>query len=102
MRPELLLTLSLCLPLIYAKDECIKFSTNDTTAATYDYHRFFDFRNLHSDNPSAVAASTVQSQSFSAVPWTTGWNARSWLRPQATKQTIDMHYNPSQIFSSQS
>ncbi|KAF1830396.1 concanavalin A-like lectin/glucanase [Decorospora gaudefroyi] len=85
--------------------ECTRFSTNGSTAATYQFHRFYDFRNLH-ESLSRIATSTslndaipnsASSKIISAAPWGSGWNARKWFRPAPRKDTVDMQYTPSSI-----
>ncbi len=90
--------------------ECTRFSTNGSTAATYDYYRFYDFRhlsgNIDGDAASALSygegyttteSSNGQSKIIEAVPWISGWNARDWFRPSPRENTVDMHYKPSRV-----
>ncbi|EMD95355.1 glycoside hydrolase family 16 protein [Bipolaris maydis ATCC 48331] len=93
-----------------AAEDCTVFSTNGSTAATYDFYRFYDFRNLDEslvgnadtvpdsgDKQSITVTSNGQSKIIAASPWGTGWDARYWLRPAAREDTIDMHYTPSSV-----
>jgi len=90
--------------------ECTRFSTNGSTAATYGFYRFYDFRQLHeyADVDAASAKSygeghTVtesasgQSKIIQAAPWVSGWNARDWFRPSPRDDTVDMYYKPSRV-----
>ena len=97
-----------------AAEECNRFSTNGSAAATYDFYRFYDFRNLDglvgdagtiacSENSCLTSVkSNGQSKIITASPWSTGWDARYWLRPVAKNGTIDMYYSPSSISISMS
>lgn len=91
-------------------EDCTRFSTNGSTAAIYDFYRFYDFRNLgeshvgdaattsHDDGSyTESVASNGQSKIIAASPWSAGWNARYWLRPAAKNDTIDMHYTPARV-----
>ncbi|EUC29998.1 glycoside hydrolase family 16 protein [Bipolaris zeicola 26-R-13] len=93
-----------------AAEDCTVFSTNGSTAATYDFYRFYDFRNLSEsllgnadtvpdsgEKQSITVASNGQSKIIAASPWSAGWDARHWLRPAAREDTIDMHYTPSSV-----
>ncbi|KAH6865314.1 concanavalin A-like lectin/glucanase domain-containing protein [Alternaria rosae] len=93
-----------------AAAECNRFSTNGSTASTYDFHRFYDFRQLHDDiNGDAASASSYgeghtvtesasgQSKIIEAAPWVSGWNARDWYRPSSREDTVDMYYKPSRV-----
>jgi len=88
--------------------DCTQFSTNGSTASTYDFHRFYDFRQLHDDiDGDAASASSYgeghtdteaasgQSKIIQAAPWVSGWNARDWYRPSPRDDTVDMYYKPS-------
>ena len=90
--------------------ECTRFSTNGSTASTYDFHRFYDFRQLHDDiDGDAASASSYgeghtdmeaasgQSKIIQAAPWVSGWNARDWYRPSPRDDTVDMYYKPSRV-----
>ena len=87
--------------------ECTRFSTNGSTAATYSFHRFYDFRQLHEyDDVDAASASSYeqghtdtdgQSKIIAAAPWVSGWNARDWYRPSPRDDTVDMYYKPSRV-----
>lgn len=93
-----------------AAEDCTVFSTNGSTAATYDFYRFYDFRKLSEslisdadtvpdsdDKQSITVTSNGQSKIIAASPWSAGWDARHWLRPAAREGTIDMHYTPSSV-----
>jgi hypothetical protein len=82
-----------------AAADCDRFSTNGSIAATYLYHRFYDFRNLHqsASGDAAAASSNGQSRIVSAAPWDSGWDARDWLRPASKEDTLDMQYAPSSV-----
>ena len=93
-----------------AAAECTRFSTNGSTASTYDFHRFYDFRQLHDDiDGDAASASSYgeghtdteaasgQSKILQAAPWVSGWNARDWFRPSPRDDTVDMYYKPSRV-----
>lgn len=93
-----------------AAAQCNRFSTNGSTAATYDFHRFYDFRQLHEiANVDAASASSYgeghsitesasgQSKIIQAAPWVSGWNARDWYRPSPREDTVDMYYKPSRV-----
>ncbi|EUC41592.1 glycoside hydrolase family 16 protein [Bipolaris oryzae ATCC 44560] len=93
-----------------AAEDCTVFSTNGSTAAMYDFYRFYDFRNLSEslignvdtvsdsgEKQSITVASHGQSNIIAASPWSAGWDVRHWLRPAAREDTIDMHYTPSSV-----
>jgi hypothetical protein len=96
--------------LVQVTAECTRFSTNGSTAATYDYYRFYDFRHLrgsiHGDAASGLSygegymtteSSNGQSKIIKAAPWISGWNARDWFRPSPRENTVDMYYEPSRV-----
>jgi hypothetical protein len=109
-KPALLLAAATLSSTASAAPQCNTFLTNGSTAATYQYHRFYDFRNLKKsagvDTASASAgkdgyavssSSNGQSKIVSAAPWDSGWVARDWYRPAAKEDTIDMQYAPSRV-----
>ncbi|KAF2112781.1 concanavalin A-like lectin/glucanase domain-containing protein [Lophiotrema nucula] len=106
MRSDELLYLVTTISLIsvHVAAECTRFSTNGSTAGNYDFYRFYDFRNIQSssNNIPAVAEPKGQSEVFSAAPWRSGWDARSWFRPASKAQNLDMQYTPTEIFISNS
>ncbi|KAF1940093.1 concanavalin A-like lectin/glucanase [Clathrospora elynae] len=79
--------------------ECNQFSTNGSTAARYDFYRFYDFRNLHisGDSPSISASSNGKSKIVAATPWSSGWDSKNWHRPAAKEDTLPMQYAPSEL-----
>ncbi|CAN9442103.1 unnamed protein product [Alternaria alternata] len=106
----LLLAFAASFLLVQVSAECTQFSTNGSTAATYDFYRFYDFRNVRDNiDGDAAAASSYgksytatesangQSKIIEAAPWNSGWNARDWFRPSPKNDTIDMHYKPSRV-----
>lgn len=106
----LLLAFAASFLLVQVSAECTQFSTNGSTAATYDFYRFYDFRNIRDniDGDAATASSygksytatesaNGQSKIIEAAPWNSGWNARDWFRPSPKNDTIDMHYKPSRV-----
>jgi hypothetical protein len=93
-----------------AAADCNTFLTNGSTAATFQYHRFYDFRNLHGsagvdaasapsgkDGYSVSSSSNGQSKIVAAAPWDSGWDARNWFRPAPKEDTVDMQYTPSRV-----
>ncbi|KAF2785937.1 glycoside hydrolase family 16 protein [Melanomma pulvis-pyrius CBS 109.77] len=101
MRSDISLPFSIAAAFLLAKvaAECTQFSTNSSTAARYNFYRFYDARNLYnSSKKSAVSESSAQSKTFSTVPWSTGWDARSSFKPAFTAQTLDMQYTPAGVF----
>ncbi|CAA9957150.1 Glycoside hydrolase family 16 protein [Pyrenophora teres f. maculata] len=106
----LLLALNTSLCVVAATAECTRFSTNGTVAATYDYYRFFDFRQLRGSLDETAASSSSredgvkitesskgQSKIVAAAPWNADWTPRDWFRPAPKEDTVDMYYTPSQI-----
>ncbi|CAN9456787.1 unnamed protein product [Alternaria alternata] len=106
----LLLAFAASVLLVQVSAKCTQFSTNGSTAATYDFYRFYDFRNIRDNiDGDAAAASSYgksytatesangQSKIIEAAPWNSGWNARDWFRPSPKNDTINMHYKPSRV-----
>jgi hypothetical protein len=106
----LLLALATSFLIAQVTAECTQFSTNGSTAATYDFYRFYDFRQLRGniDGDAASASSygkgytmtesaNGQTKIIEAAPWISGWNARDWFRPSPRDDTVDMHYKPSRV-----
>jgi hypothetical protein len=106
----LLLAFAASFLFVQVSAECTQFSTNGSTAAIYDFYRFYDFRQLrgYTDSDAASAFSlgqdytstesaTGQSKIIEAAPWISGWNARDWFRPSPRKDTVDMYYKSSRV-----
>jgi hypothetical protein len=88
--------------LVKVTADCTQFTTNGSTAANYEFYRFYDFRNIdNTGDESTFAASNERCKTFSSAPWNTGWNSRSWARPATRDLYIDMDYVPSGVFISQ-
>jgi hypothetical protein len=114
-KPALLLAAVTFFSTASAAPECNTFLTNGSTAATYQYYRFYDFRNLHEsagvdaasasaskDGYAVTSSSNGQSKIVSAAPWDSGWDARDWYRPASKEDTLDMQYTPSRVSISKS
>ncbi|USP74896.1 glycoside hydrolase family 16 protein [Curvularia clavata] len=93
-----------------AAEPCTRFSTNGSAAATYNFHRFYDFRNLaecfigdaeklpgSGNDCSPSVTSNGQSKIIAGSPWSADWDARYWLKPAVKNGTIDMRYSPSSV-----
>jgi hypothetical protein len=82
-------------------DGCTIFSTNGSTASYFEYHRFYDFRNIQT---SRTAQSTYSDSSLSPASkivnnasWTDDWGIRVQSKGAANDHALPMQYASSNV-----
>lgn len=95
-------------------NQCDCFQTNGTTAAYFQNHRFFDYRNIPSELTSTSQPAIISQVSdpknkiasssfFSAKSWTDDWDTQTWnnadvLNDSTSNANVLMAYSQSNVY----
>jgi hypothetical protein len=81
---------------------CTTFSINGSTPTHFEYHRFYDFRNIQSTakplNSSSDLTALPLSKSVNDTSWTTDWKIQVGSRAASNNGTIAMQYSAASAY----
>lgn len=81
--------------------ECTTFSTNGSISNTFEYYRFYDFRNVYNGSSISVNSSDTNalatSRTVNDTSWTNDWNIRVQSKAAANDDAIPLKYISSNV-----
>lgn len=90
----------------YPASDCTSFTSNGIAASTFQYYRFYDFRNLkpttYSNTTSTDAASSARSKVTKDDSWTEDWFIRDYPRNSPGGTSIPVNFTTSHVSISSS
>ncbi|KAE9989914.1 hypothetical protein EG327_002101 [Venturia inaequalis] len=86
----------------YPATDCTSFTTNGIAASTFQYYRFYDFRNLNPtsscfSNPLSSSVSSTRTKIVKDESWTSDWFVRDFPRNSPGGTVIPVNFTNSHV-----